>query len=183
MASKKWILIAALGGLTIPVVANLNTNYSEAIRDYDFKGVKFGTELRTLHKLFPMVSPSSESDREIGLLLFSVDDVPGTDGVTIGFLDSACFLFAFQYSASTIKDMGGYHPIKNRIVERFGKPSENSEGMDLSDQVGGFEWIFVGVDRAIYLNVKPKVTMARFMQKSIFAKMLDRKRHPANVGF
>jgi hypothetical protein len=158
----------------------------QAISDFEFRGLKFGTSLESfkekLNGHYATAEGLAEPQNSVDVFVVTAD---GADLVYLWFFESKLFQITFLYEPATVNKIGGWETIIEKIREKFGRPVADSEGTNSKDEgiVASFFWKFRTVHRYIEVLVKKTSMKAEFTETESYLKWQERRKKGAKVGF
>ena len=131
----------------------------EEIRSYTYKGVGFDSTIEQLKATLPVEYDDSQSspaeDRHIYKHVpFPPRDHPCLLAVYFDFRGESLHQILLTYSLPPGTKLGDWRKIASRLTDKYGKPSEKSEGRDVkAPRIASYSWNFPDDKRFVHLSV------------------------------
>ena len=166
-------------------VLQTSTAQSEAVKSFDFQGLKFGSDIDTFKKRFPDATINeAQSDSRNGIEAFVIRNHNDIDAVMCYFFENSLFYITLAYSPATLQRMGGWISVHDRLVEKYG---QGGGGVLPNSNQNYAVYTWGGPpdsDFAITFEVSlTKTLKVDFIDGYILQKVDKKKKERANVGF
>lgn len=108
---RSFLLLVALALASLVPTFAATEEQIQAIKDFEFQGMKFGTDVQVFRQKFPNAELDSElSEPTKGIHVFNITGIKGTDLAILYFVDKSLYRIAILYSPETLSRVGGGLP-------------------------------------------------------------------------
>jgi len=165
--------------------AYMLTEQENAIQNFDFHGLTWGSSVKQMNDLFAQEATSMDgADVANGERKYAVH-VQGVDLAALSFLDGKLYDIILVYNPATVNQLGTWDVILSRLVERFGLADADSKGNETGDEdhFASYYWRWDDVKKWISFDVYKKFVKVNFSDLTGVWEMEERKKRTANLGF
>lgn len=163
------------------VVSRFAFAQANPMESFNFNGVKLGDTTQQLQSFLPTAEVVERiSKPEIGLYTYIATDIGSVDAAIFYVYNNHIYKIRLGYFARTIEALGGWEPIIDRMVQKYGKFDPKSPGTSTTDgRLAEFLWTFPGLNKYIGVVVDKESVLIDFvddastkqMQKSLNSQM------------
>ena len=101
-----------------------SNEYINNAKNFSFEGMKFGSSLSSFKSKYPDVVLGENDDEKIGVKLYNVFTLSSASYGFYSFYEDKLYKIVIIYSENDISKMGSLQTLVNRLLEKFGIPTD-----------------------------------------------------------
>ena len=178
----KYIILSSL--LFINFVSFSQTNeYIHNAKNFSFEGMKFGSSLSSFKSKYPLAVIENNEDEKVGVKFYKVSNLSLASYGAYSFYSDRLFKIVIIYSKNDVNKMGGLQTIANKLLEKFGVPTDFKKIND-DEKIDVVWWRFESVGKYFeVLTYKDGYVKLYILDENIEKKINVKKTSSVDIGF
>jgi hypothetical protein len=156
---------------------------NKAAKEFAFEGISLGATYSEIKAKYPDIEfLKDKSDAKVGLAVWTTFSSKAADSVDFYLFSGKLYKVRVFYFSKTLSKFGGYEAVYEKLVAKYGKEDETSDG---EDYVCDYTWQFFDSNRYInfYVSKKNYTGLLIVADKEAGRQLTEKQKSKADVGF
>ena len=176
------LILSCLLFINFVSLSQSNEHISNA-NNFAFEGMKFGSSLSSFELKYPDAILMNNDDENIGVKLYSVFALSSASSGFYSFYGDKLYKIVILYSEKDIKKMGTLQTLVNRLLGKFGVPTD-SKKIDDDTIIDAIWWRFESVGKYFEATAYKDGDVRLFiLDEDIEKKINEKKASSVDIGF